>query len=283
MKFREIQSFTRCTLKKRYAATLTAALLYPALWLLLKLMPCFLAAVLIACDVMTPRALFLGGLPQWVVFTVLWELLAFGILTPVKCGVCSWMTDMLGFSGGGENCFFRSPGAYIRGILFFAGTALCRMLMLVPFVLSAGAAVLCFQQSLSEADGGWCLFLAAQAVCAAVWTGLMYLRYCVGTAAVPFLYLESPGCSPFRAVRQSLQLLGSCQGMFWGILLRYLPLMLPVVTIPFLLPYLMTNCILLIQIRIREWTQQQEETIHARTVFSRKAPGTLQASELSAS
>ncbi len=283
MNIHEIECFTNKVLKKRYAAALTAALLYPAMRLLLKLVPCFLAAVFIACGTMTPRELLLGGLPQWALFTVLWELFAFCILTPVKCGVCSWMTDLLGLASGSDNLFFRSPYSYFRGILFFAGAALCRMLMLIPFVMSAGAAVFCFQQSLQETDGGWYLFLAVQGICAAVWMGLLYLRYCAGTAAVPFLYLDAPEGSPFRAVRQSLQLLDGCLGIIWRIVLRYLPLMLPVVTIPFLLPYLMTNCTLLIQIRIREWTQQQEETIHARTVFSRKAAGTLQASELSAS
>ncbi len=283
MQFREIQQFTRQTIKGRYMAAFTASLLYPALWLLLKLVPCFLAAVLLACRIMTPRELFLGSLPLWVCGSLLWELLSFCLLTPVKCGVCSWLTDVLGFDSGGENIFFRSFGAYCRGIAFFAGTALCRLLALLPFVLSAAGAVLSFRNSLSAEDGGLWLFLCIQSLCAAVWTGVFYLRFCVGMAAVPFLYLSDPKGSPFLAVRQSQRMLSGRHRALWGMLLRYVPVMASVVTIPFLLPYFTMNCALFLQIRIHEWAQHQEESNHARTAISYGTPGAMYAGELPAS
>lgn len=280
MTIREIQCFSRQAVKGHYAAVLTASLLCPALRLLLKLVPCFLAAVLVACGVMTQRELLLGGVPQWAVLTYLWELLSFCILTPVQCGVCSWMSDFLGLGSKEEDVFFRSAGAYCRGMAFFAGAALCRMLALLPFVLFAAGAVVSIRYGLAAADSGWHLFFCAQCICAAVWTGLRYLRFCVGMAAVPFLYLADPGMSPFRAVRQSQKLMRGRRRMLAALWMRWLPMALPVVTIPFVLPYPMMNTTLLIQIRIREWIQEEQH--HARTPVSRRASGALYAGKLPA-
>ncbi len=280
MTIREIQGFTRKSIQGHYAAVLTASLLYPALRVLFHLLPCFLAAVVIACGGMTQRELLLGGVPLWAVLTVLWELLAFCILTPVRCGVYSWLSDFLGLGSGEEDVFFRSVGAYFRGLGFFAGVALCRMLALVPFMLFAGGAVVCFRVSLTMQDGGLPLFLGVQCILGAAWTGLYYLRFCLEIAAVPFLFLANPRLSPFRAVQQSRRLLRGSVRLLLGIWLRWLPPALPGVTIPFLLPYPMMQSTLLIQIRIREWLQEEQH--HAHTAIPRRTRRTLLAGKLPA-
>lgn len=258
MQYREMDEFTGKALQGKYPQAYAAALLYPSVMLLMKLFPCFLAAVLIACGRISPRALFFGKNYLWIIFSLLWGILRLCILTPVGCGMCSWFTRLYGLETKfSETVFFRDARSFCRGVLYFAAVAFQRYLVLFPFVLSLCGAAACFRCSTLVADAGVWLFAALQCILAAFWSGLYYLHFCIGLAAVPFLYLSHPGSSPFRAVRESRRMMeGRCLA-FVRLLLRYLPAALPVFTIPLLLPRLMGNCTLFLQISIREWEQCQ--------------------------
>lgn len=257
MQYRELYQYTGRALRGKYPQAYAAALLYPAAWLLLKLFPCFLAAVLVACGTLSPMELFFGKLPLWVAFSVLWEVLRFCILTPIGCGMCSWFTETLGLRPERmETVFFRDVRSFCKGMWYFAVVAFRRFLALLPFVLSAACAVFTFRCSMGLADGGLWLFAFVQCLLAAFWSILYYLYFCTNLLAVPFLYLSDPDGSPWQAVRNARCLMHGSRLALLRLFLRDGLAGIPLVTIPVLLPFWMSHYTLFIQIRLREWEQE---------------------------
>lgn len=279
---RELHAFTRRTLKGRYGRALAASLLYGGAALGFRLIPCLLAWGWIQRGHMTAGTLFLTGTPLWLAFTVLWAFLRFCILTPLRCGAYSWFSAVTGLETGGKRVFFPDTPAYLRGLGFFLCTAVCRFLVLLPCVAGAMGAAVCFHSSLTQADGSAMLFAAAQCLCLGAAGAVCYCRFCVGTAAVPFLYLAEPDISPLAAISRSCRMMEGQYLKLTGIVLAYLPTALPVVTIPFLLPYLMTNYVLFLQIRMREWAQIEEGRANAGAEIPYGAPRGVHAGDVSA-
>jgi hypothetical protein len=248
-----------------------AAMLCPAMRLIHRLFPAFLAAFLIARGSMTPLELLLGRQPLWALFAVFWDIAGFCILVPVRCGVYSYFTSILGFPAA-ERVYFRSIRAYLRGICYFGCIALFRFMLLLPFAVASMGIYYALRCSAAAADGGLFLFIAVQCAAAALWSGIYYLHFCVGTAAVPLLFLQNPERSALAAVRMSCRML---KGSHWYLLLLTAEgILLP--------PYLMTSCILFLQIRIQEWLQREEEQYAGAAAYSKK-DGILSAGQLSAS
>lgn len=283
MNFRELYAYTRRILHGNYGRAFAASSFYGTIWLVLKLAPCILAAVLIANGTLTMRMLLSGSPMLWVLFSVLWAVLRFCIMLPLRCGACAWFTELVGLNRSRcRRTFFRTTGAYLRALWYFLRVEAMRFTAMLPFVLGVLGAGMAFQRSIGMADAGLPLFIAAQCLCVAAAGLVYYLRFCVGIAAVPFLYLEQPHGSPFAAVRHSRRMLHGRHALLILLVLGHLPAALPVVTIPFLLPHLLTSCTLFLQIRMREWEQLEKEEGHANTILSHGTKRALQAGNVSA-
>lgn len=273
MNFRELRAFTRKILKGKYCRILRVSLLYPSVQLFFRLVPCAAAAFLLRRGHFTARELFFGGVPAWFLFSMLWSVLRFCVLLPIRCGTWSWFTSLSGFSQtNGHGVFFRNSRSYLHGAWYFLCAELLRTAAALPSVLGLLGADIAFRACAGQADAGLELFLTAQCLCLAAAGAVYYLCFSIGTAALPFLFTEHPDSSPFADVRRSRSILkGHCMQLL-RLLLGYLPAALPVVTIPFLLPYLMTEYTLFLQICIRE----QEEEAHAHTAIYYGTHGAVQ-------
>ncbi len=278
MNFRELYACTRRCLHGNYRRALTASLLYGAVWLVLKFAPCILAGVLITNGTITMRMLLLGSPMLWVLFSALWAMLRFCVMLPLRCRTCAWFTVLSGLEQHHRRkCYFPDTASYLRAIRYFGTVALLRLLAMLPLALGILGAILAFRYSLEAADAGLPLFAAVQCLLLSAVGLVYYLRFHIGIAAVPFLFLEQPDGSPFAAVRSSLRILHGRQAQLLVLFFGYLPAALPVVTIPFLLPHLLTSTTLFLQICMREWEQRKEEEAHANIVFSHGAKRALQA------
>ncbi len=269
---RELHAFTRRTIRGHYVSMLGAALLWAGSETGFRLVPCLLAWLLMNSGHMSSETLFLRGTPLWLAFTLLWMLLRFCVMTPVRCAGASYITVRLGLADdNAAKVFFPDTLSYIRGLYFFACMSVCRFLTLLPCMAGFSGAHLCFSAGAAEADSGVLLFAAAQCLCLGIAGAVHYCKYCIETAAVPFLYLAEPQISPFTAISRSRHMLDGHRAELLVLVLGYVPLALPVVTIPFLLPYMMTNYVLFLQIRMREWAQTEEESHNAGTEISHGA------------
>lgn len=249
--YRELHYFSRRALRGRYRAAWAAAMLGLTVRLAAWLCPAVLAAVLIRRGALRPEALFTS--PHWLLAAALWEAAAFCIRMPVQCGIRSWFTGLTELEvPGQERCFFRTAGAYFRGVYFFGMTALLRFLAAAPLAGACVLTVLALRQSIGREEGVLWLFAAVQGAAAAFWAACWYVRFCVSLSAVPYLFLENPRRGVFRTIRLSRRMMAGYHGRFWSIVLPYAAI--PGIA-PLLLPRLMTEITLFLQLRMREYAQ----------------------------
>ena len=245
MKFRELRAFTKETLKANQKTAWFMAYSLPAVWLIMKLIPDSMAGVLIFQKQVLPKDVFFYHDHFWMLFMLLWNLLTFCILTPMLCAVCGWFSGQAGF--GRVKYHFGYGKFYWKALYFFGKIQSIRFLMLFPFVLACYLTVRAFEKSALMEEAGIWLFLTVQCLIFAFWTGLYYLRFCVSLSAVPFLFLENPEISALKAVRLSGTMLSGCHRNLFLILGTGLTL-----------PRIVTMLILFLQIRIREYLQEQQ-------------------------
>ena len=256
MFFRELREFSRKSLKGHYLSAFRTALLCPIVQTATKIVPLVLGAVLIARGTMTSQGILLGNNAMWVLFGILWGIMSFSILLPIRCGVWSWFTALLGMEKH-KRKYFNTTGEFFHAVYFFGMVSLLRWLLLTPSAVSGILAYFALQKSTAVTESGILLFCAVQAITVLIWTVIFCIRFTVGLLAVPFLYLENPEISVFHAVKQSEKMLMGHHKRLYALLLGYLPLLLPIVTIPFVLPKIMTDVILFLQIRMKEYAQEE--------------------------
>ena len=253
MNYRALHHFSRVSLKGHYAASLRASWFLPFLWLLYKLLPVGLAGLLLVRG--NPAFPWNGGW-LWTSFLVLWTLFCMGLMLPVRCAVWKRFGAWLGLTRM-KTCF-RTVREYCRAARVLGLAGLLHLLAALPVTAAGCLAFRLLQECTRQSDAGWYLFGAVQAFAAMFWTGLFAVRLRVSLSAVPLLCTEFPYDSAFSVIRRSCRLLEGHHPDFWSIVLCYLPAMLAVLPMPFLLPRLYADLTLFLQLRIREMSQKGE-------------------------
>lgn len=253
MRYREVCCYTKNALRGHYAKALTAALLYPAGRLFMGLLPCFLAALLIAGGKMTPKGLLMGEDPLWILLFFLWNVFTFLVLLPAFCGMHSWFSRLMGLEGkGAPRVFFQDAKGFLRAVRYFGFAAALRFVSFFPLAAFLGGSVLALRYSMGVSESGMGLFAAVQCMFGAVWGLCFVLWISLGLAAMPYLYLEDPGLSPLRGAVQSLKIMAGSRWFLLGLYLGRFPAAL----VPLLLPGAVGRSTLFLQLRIRECRQE---------------------------
>ncbi len=245
MKLHELRSFAGTAFREKAGTARFMAFSFPAVWVIFKAVPDLMAAALIFRKQTAPAAVFFSRDVFWSVFLLLWNILSFCILIPMLCTVCAWFSEQLGF--GRKKYFFGHGKYYWKSLWFFGKVEFFRFVMLAPFLLSCFLTAGAFRKASVSPDSGLWVFLMIQCLAAAFWMGYFYLRFCAGLCAVPFLFLENPKISAFRAVKLSGNILHHQYRKLFLILLTGL-----------FLPKTAAMLILFLQIRIREYFRDNQ-------------------------
>ncbi len=245
MKIQELRAFSGKILKTDRKTAWCMACSVPAVWLIMKLIPDSMAGMLIFRKQALPADVFFYRDNFWILFTLLWNMLTFCILTPMLCAVCGWFSEKAGF--GKRKYHFSYGRFYWKSLWFFAKIQCIRFLILLPFVLACYLTVRAFGKAVFMEEAGFWLFLTIQCLVSAFWAGLYYLKFCISLCAVPFLFLENPDISAFRAVRLSENMLSGRYGKLFLIFGTGLTV-----------PKTAAMLILFLQIRIREYLQEYQ-------------------------
>ncbi len=161
MNLRELYACTRRTIRGQYARILGISLVYPMTWLFFRVFPVVLAGVLVMNGKLPARALVAGGVPLWLLFSVLWAILRFGVLLPLRCGTCGRLTALTGLERG-RRTHLKTASAYLRAAWYFACVELLRIPVLLPFMAGITGAGYFLHRSVGLAEGGMMIFLATQ-------------------------------------------------------------------------------------------------------------------------
>ena len=150
-------------------------------------------------------------------------------------------------------------------ILLSVQNTLIRILFLqfVPFLLY-GAYCLAKAGSTRPDHALW-LFGAVQFIAAAVLCFLLWVYVCMGLWCVPFLWLSMPELPLWRVPFYAMRIMSGGRKELWRLLFWYGLQMLPVVTIPWILPNAVLAVSMFFHIRIRIF---QEEKTTKKTAVS---------------
>jgi hypothetical protein len=244
--YRSLHHFSRRSLKGRYFRALKLSWFLLLLRLLYRLLPAGLAVLLAAR----------GGLPGgwlWGSFLLLWMLFWEGMMLPVRCAVWKHFGAWLGLTS--MRICFRNVREYAFAARVLGLAGLLRLLGVLPMTAAGMTAILLLRAGAGHPDAGWYLFWAVQAFAVMLWAAFLTVRLRVSLSAVPLLCTESPQGCAVSVIRQSFRLTEGQHAAIWSIVLCYLPAMLTVVPMLFLLPRLYADMTLFLQLRIRELSQ----------------------------
>lgn len=90
-------------------------------------------------------------------------------------------------------------------------------------------------------NGDLAIFVIFQLVMLGILLIIFYLNSLISMVLAPFLFISHPDRNPFGVVRESAKLMKGNKLRFAGLILGYIPIMLPVVTIPFVMPSLIMS------------------------------------------
>ncbi len=251
MDYRSLHHFSRQSLKGHYFRALRAAWTLPFLRLLYRLLPVGFGWLLLIRGDLTD--LWDGGW-LWIAYLMLWGLFWEGLMLPVRCAVWKHFGAWLGLTRM-QTCF-RTAQEYARAAWILGLAGLLHLLAALPVTAAGFMALWLLRESTFLAHAGWHLFGAVQAITVLFWSVLFALRMRVSLSAVPLLCTECPQDGAFSVIRRSMRLLDGHHFDYWSIVLCYLPAMVLILPMPFLLPRLYADLTLFLQLRIREMSDQ---------------------------
>lgn len=85
-------------------------------------------------------------------------------------------------------------------------------------------------------NGDVTVFAAFQSAMLGTVLIFLYFNALASMALAPFLFIDRPDSNPFGVIRRSSKLMKGHKLRFFGLLIGYIPVMLPIVTIPFVMP-----------------------------------------------
>lgn len=249
MEFRSLHHFSRQSLKGRYFRALRASWFLGMLRLLYRFLPAGLAGLLIVRGNLTSLC---GGW-LWMSFLLLWTLFWEALLFPVRCALWRRFGAWLGLTAM-RTCF-RSVREYARAARLLLLAGLVRLTAVLPLTAAGVTAFRLLQKSTAVPQAGWYLFSAVQAAAVMFWAAVLYLRLTVSLLPMPVLCTEFPQESAATLIRRSFRLMAGHHRDVWSITLCYLPALVTLLPMPFLLPRLYADLTLFLQVRIRESAQ----------------------------
>lgn len=249
MKIRKLIRYSDNLLKGRMTKAALVSLLPVSAELIFRLAEAAAYSLLLYFGDVSPLGLFTGE-------SLLQQLAA------VICTVWRWLTSApliyasaYRFSGFCCDGFDRNISEllldrriYRRSLAALLWTKLAGFLMLVPVFLFGAAAY----WLASQGEGSISVLMTVHAAVMTVISAFLWLRAKLAMLAVPFIMVHFTEKSAFEAVRYSLRLMRGRRGALLRLLAVYLPPMLTIIAVPFLLPRLFSAAAVLIDIYIKE-------------------------------
>lgn len=251
MKLRELIQYTKHLLKGRRTKTSLICLLPLGAELFFRSAEACVYSLLLYFGEISPIMLFSGNSTVQLAFTSLCTLLRWIVTAPLINAAAFRLCGICGNADKGDTPlseimlnrrFFR------RSLSALLWTKIVGLITLIPAVFFGVTAYSLLISSHSAKE----LFMTAHAIVLTVVSIVMWLSLKLSLMAVPFLLVQFPKKSVFRVVRESIGFMSGRKSALVKLMAVYLPPMLTVAALPFLLPELMTAFSLSIDIYIKE-------------------------------
>lgn len=279
MKLKQIAAFADRLLKGRRPAALLVCLMPLGTELFLRLGEAAVYSIILYFSGMEPAGLFSGDSPVQQLAAVICALLRYLAAAPMIYGAAYWYLKICGDENRKRRIHLSriilNSRNYRRSLAALLLSKAVGSVFLIPSAFFGALAVRFISDSLNNTRGLQLLMAVHASVTAVIALGL-WIWAKTALLALPFLLVRFPERSVFRLVHDSFRFMKDRRTAAFKIFTLYIPPMLLIVTIPFLLPELFAAFSLFISISLREDEYLEENHFYGRY---RKANG---ASKLSA-
>lgn len=159
------------------------------------------------------------------------------VMTPLFTGGLWWFYQT---ASGNDNRevlkLYTSFSLNVRACFLYLTMWALTLLALLPSFLCFRAACYFYGKAALSADQALTLFTALQIFMAGVFLLGLYLRCVSKLFLAPFIFITHPDMNIFRIIRSSGKAIYGSKLECIKLMITYIPLMLPIVTIPFVLP-----------------------------------------------
>lgn len=237
MSIKECRKKSKEILKGKYAEGFVVSFALISVLLMFKTIDLMLASAAVYAGGSGLAELISGGGIAGAALSILRHFLCFAITVPVLTGGLWWyFQTALGKDNKNILKVYSGFRLNIRAAAVYAIMWARGFISLIPTGLCWAGAWISFGYACTEQNQGIWLFITVQMFAAGVFLLGLYIYATVSAAAAPFLFIMRPDTGAFRSVRMSRRLMKGRKSEFVKLILCYVPSMLPIVTIPFVLP-----------------------------------------------
>lgn len=255
MKLRQLTQFSDKLLKGKRTLAFLIALMPVGAELLFRLTETAVCSVILYYTGMKPLGLFTGENLVQQLTSLACTALRLMTLAPLSYATALWFSRLCDGDTGRKSLrltrVILSPKIYGRSFTALLISKAVSFVFLIPATLFGGITFTLISESLSG-SGELRLMITVHATVMTLFSLFLWLRAKLTLIAVPFLLVRFPQRGALRVTRDAFRFMQGRRITLIKILLRYVPMMLPIVTIPVLLPKLFTAAALYIGICLRE-------------------------------
>ncbi len=177
-----------------------------------------------------------GDMPYANLIETVGAIFSFIIMTPLMTGGFWWFFQTV---CGGDNRsllkLYSGLRLNTRAAILYALMWLKSFVSLIPSaVLLASSYVFLYGKTGFKDDV--ILFAAFQSIVLGIVFFTLYFSTFASMALAPFLFISHPDKNPFKVLRESAKMMRGRKIKFMKLMLVFLPMMLPLITIPFVMP-----------------------------------------------
>lgn len=237
MRNAEYRKVSGTILKKHYGESIFVVMIFLTVYLLLKVFDVAQIVILLYNNGIETNKLFISNNFFELLIKIVSAFIGFILLTPLITGGLWWFYQT---ACGNDNmdiiklytCFrLNLRAAVLYGIMWIIS-----MISIIPSVICIISSKYVFDSAYRFPDQGLVVFLSLQLFMAGIFLIGLYLKCFTSMILSPFIFIDHPDMSIFKILNKSRKIIYGAKLECLGLLLTYIPAMLPLITIPFILP-----------------------------------------------
>ena len=224
-------------LKKHYSESIFVVMIFLIVYIFTKIWDVAQIVFILYNNNADPSDLFSSTGILESVLKMLSAIVSFAALTPLLTGGLWWFYQT---ACGNDNMnilkLYTGFKLNLRASLLYAVMWILSMLSLLPTGICWSAAFYLFNTASRYTNQAVVLFIVLQIFMFGVFLIGIYLKCILSMIFAPFIFINHPDMNIFKIIHKSRKIIYGSKLECLKLILTYIPAMLPVITIPFILP-----------------------------------------------
>lgn len=224
-------------LKKRYSESFFVVIIFIAAYVLIKIWDIFQTGLILYNNGGASERLFSSAGMWEAALKITSAIAGLAILTPLLTGGLWWFYQT---ACGNDNMnilkLYTGFKLNLRASFLYAVMWALSMLSLIPTGICWAAAYYTFNIVSGYTNQAVLLFISLQFFMLGIFLIGLYLKCITSMIFAPFIFINHPDMNLFKIINKSRKIIYGSKLECLKLILTYLPAMLPIVTIPFILP-----------------------------------------------